>query len=960
MAAPSWPALAALAASVERRMQHPVAPEAGLALLYQAGGFENACQELQRTGAGRAPAADARALQALALRLSDFAVALTQHLPAAAPPFGFLPMYICAAGCSVYAGLLWLLYHDMLTLREADWVQLLAATALVLQHAPPQLGQLARRLRRSAAGSDEHISCRSGAHVMVQITSTALHLLLNLLEAHNAGRPCPLPPRAAGVLRSAHLWPPQLLAWAGAAAQATLAGMQAPGTDWRRPHPFLGAALRALFATGVVPGLRDLLEGQPEQQQPLVALAAHALTLPEAEQAELAANREASGTARDLAQMLAADCLAAARRRHQQAEAAAATHAQPPGLLEAVASLAGRPRLWDLRGQTEQAGLLVACLELLMALSADPLLATEEAGRAATVPPRLLLALGSPGGLPLLCRLGAEVAAAAPQGGAPRRQRGGRPPAAAAARADFGQQCWAPGSDVVGEWGTTLHRVVVVVGQLIKRDAWPEWLPAEACAAAWRCAEAALRLLPLLPGQPDKLAVAAGDWRTAGQLVAARGDPAAALAATPAERQIDALMLATGTFYMAEQMLRPRPGPAAVDPAAAAGAALGALSTVCRAACAMAGAIDAQHTPSGQEHMAFHVAAVPVHHRLLDAAMQQCHNAHRAELAALMPDAAAARAACNRRLECCLLLYLSGLAALLRLQVPVEDDEGFQLRFTLLPDLLQEPGLAQLWRGLLGPAGAHAVGGHAAWVLADAAALAIQCASKQEAESEDALQAVMGPLRMLGMLCTLEPDLTVRLARHAVLLRTLGNAAGSLGAVALRFERAAAARGRAVAMAAMALSNTLYRPDGPQASVWRFINQLAPHLPLPAARCAALQRQLAIMPCPAWQPQLAAARALAIAAQDMPDMPAADGLPQPNPEAGLALAQRRAHALGMRRGCANPLCANLSGACEAGSAGRRCSGCRAVHFCSDACSRADWAQHKLFCKAAQRGEAGER
>lgn len=44
----------------------------------------------------------------------------------------------------------------------------------------------------------------------------------------------------------------------------------------------------------------------------------------------------------------------------------------------------------------------------------------------------------------------------------------------------------------------------------------------------------------------------------------------------------------------------------------------------------------------------------------------------------------------------------------------------------MLLDLLQEPSLAELWRGQLGPAGGHAVGGHAAWVLADAAALAIQ------------------------------------------------------------------------------------------------------------------------------------------------------------------------------------------------------------------------------------------
>lgn len=184
--------------------------------------------------------------------------------------------------------------------------------------------------------------------------------------------------------------------------------------------------------------------------------------------------------------------------------------------------------------------------------------------------------------------------------------------------------------------------------QLIKEGAWPKQLPAEACAAAWRCAEAALRLLPLLPGQPDKGALDGGNWRTAGQLVAAHGGHAVALAGTPPGQQIDALMLAKGIFYMAEQLLRPRLGAASEHPSAAAGAALGALSTACRAACATAAAVEAQRLPGGREHMAFNTDAVPVQHRLLDAAMQRCFDAHLAELAALPQGADAPRAACRR------------------------------------------------------------------------------------------------------------------------------------------------------------------------------------------------------------------------------------------------------------------------------------------------------------------------
>lgn len=389
------------------------------------------------------------------------------------------------------------------------------AAGLVLQQAPPLLVQLKQNMEHTAPGSGEHISSRGGAVVLTLLTSETLDLLLMLLDwGSDTGQPCPLPSGAARVLRSAHLRPQQLLTWTGPAAQAMLAAMQAPGAGWlphvdarcapahhaapcaarlrlharcaltsatrgppqaphlatagtniHAPSPYLAASLRGLFAADIVPGLADALEGQPEAQEPLVALAAHALVLPEAEQAALAEDPQACGALRDLAQMLAADCVGTGRRRRQQAHGAEA--AGGPGLLEAVASLAAQPQLWERRGQTEQAELLMACLELLFTLVKDPLLVAREAGQRPHVSARQLQVLGSPGGLPLLCRLAAEVAAAAPAAGSGRGGAG-----AAAGRAGslpggtcFGL-CWSQGTQVPSEWATTLQRLVSLVGEV--------------------------------------------------------------------------------------------------------------------------------------------------------------------------------------------------------------------------------------------------------------------------------------------------------------------------------------------------------------------------------------------------------------------------------------------------------------------------------------------------------------
>ncbi|KAL4448282.1 hypothetical protein ABPG75_005501 [Micractinium tetrahymenae] len=67
----------------------------------------------------------------------------------------------------------------------------------------------------------------------------------------------------------------------------------------------------------------------------------------------------------------------------------------------------------------------------------------------------------------------------------------------------------------------------------------------------------------------------------------------------------------------------------------------------------------------------------------------------------------------------------------------------------------------------------------------------------------------------------------------------------------------------------------------------------------------------------------------------------------------LELSLRRCRALGLRS-CANPRCTDLRGPSEALLRGRRCGGCGAVRYCSDACAQADWRAHRPACKALQR------
>lgn len=58
-----------------------------------------------------------------------------------------------------------------------------------------------------------------------------------------------------------------------------------------------------------------------------------------------------------------------------------------------------------------------------------------------------------------------------------------------------------------------------------------------------------------------------------------------------------------------------------------------------------------------------------------------------------------------------------------------------------------------------------------------------------------------------------------------------------------------------------------------------------------------------------------------------------------------------ATALTARPGCGNLRCTNCTGAGERGMPrGRRCSGCHTLRFCSAACQREAWPQHRVACR----------
>ena len=73
-----------------------------------------------------------------------------------------------------------------------------------------------------------------------------------------------------------------------------------------------------------------------------------------------------------------------------------------------------------------------------------------------------------------------------------------------------------------------------------------------------------------------------------------------------------------------------------------------------------------------------------------------------------------------------------------------------------------------------------------------------------------------------------------------------------------------------------------------------------------------------------------------------------------DPSKDAALGVQLAEALATRP-CAHVACTAIEGASEACQPrGKRCSGCRLVHYCGAGCQKADWPAHKAACQVLQR------
>ena len=211
--------------------------------------------------------------------------------------------------------------------------------------------------------------------------------------------------------------------------------------------------------------------------------------------------------------LASSDSLIAATHQHE----AAASHTS---LLAAAGALAAHPHLQAARDGREQAALLLACLSLHARLGRAVCQLAMQQGLPGADMAALLQQLGGPGGLPLLCQLAGEVAAAAATAAQDSTAAG-----AAQSSSSFGAQCWG----ALGQpWVSVLVDWAQYGGALANDHSDGSLAPSlcvpDSCAAACRAAEALLRLAPLLASQPAQETDSFGaSWRSMGALVAAAG-----------------------------------------------------------------------------------------------------------------------------------------------------------------------------------------------------------------------------------------------------------------------------------------------------------------------------------------------------------------------------------------------------------------------------------------------------
>ncbi|EFN52439.1 hypothetical protein CHLNCDRAFT_138967 [Chlorella variabilis] len=524
----------------------------------------------------------------------------------------------------------------------------------------------------------------------------------------------------------------------------------------------------------------------------------------------------------------------------------------------------------------------------------------------------LLQQLGGPGGLPLLCQLAGEVAAAAATAAQDSTAAG-----AAQSSSSFGAQCW-----------------------------------------ACRAAEALLRLAPLLASQPAQETDSFGaSWRSMGALVAAAGGADALLmsrsdgldtealcvalamllpkvvasllfisdweaAASPgnALASFHALLSACQLTHTMEPHLRPSSTAAAGSGGAAAGAPA-------------AGSCAAAPDPSpagGQAPIVFESTAVSLGCCLSQSTMHTYALSH--TMMGRLP--ANEQGPYARRLECCLLLFLGTLSALPLPPGTVQSGVD-RKRCVMLNVLLkaEEQALASLWRLLLGTASAAAAGMDTLSLLAEVACRGLRglCAPGGGGANLDDWDA---PLYMLNLVANVEPAVLPRLVKLRALMRMLC-ASGAALAEAASWQ---APQGK-----------THYR------CLLLLLRQLAPHLQVDPSKRGDVRLCVEGLASEDGQRRRQALPLFAsLVGEQQEEQPAAgDGASprrQPLGPEGEQLAVRRARALAVLK-CANPRCSRLAGASEAAAPrGRLCSGCRTVRFCSEACSRQEWPQHRAACR----------
>lgn len=294
-----------------------------------------------------------------------------------------------------------------------------------------------------------------------------------------------------------------------------------------------------------------------------------------------------------------------------------------------------------------------------------------------------------------------------------------------------------------------------------------------------------------------------------------------------------------------------------------------------------------------------------------------------------------------RQLECCLLLFL-GTAMVL-----TASSESFgsppsvldQRHCLLLIVLLSDRELAPLWRLLL-TASSIAAGIDIARLLADVATRSLQALQlpggiPQHGHTDGhgtTLSALNGPVTMLARVAELQPAVLPRLAAQGVLVRALCTAGATLAQMAGEVPQA----------------GMLYQ------ALCDLLRKLVLHLQAEPTQQADVQQCVEGLSSDDGQCHRRALQLCTSLIEQRQEVDAASSssLPrrQPLSPEEKQLSERRALALALLK-CGNPRCSRLAGASEAAAPrGRLCTGCRTVRYCSEACSRMEWPQHRAACR----------